>query len=78
MIRPPKVTKAENGAKPAGPASVQRTAMGSGMSGRIKSAQTTNAAASSTGNTNANRSALASTESLIIPIPPTLLRAGAA
>ena len=59
---PPPRIGAENGAKEAPPSSVQLTASGSGRSGRSRKAQTTKAAASSTGNPTANRRALASTD----------------
>ena len=45
----PAPVTAANGAKSAAPASVQRTASGSGRSGRTRSAHTTNPAASTTG-----------------------------
>ncbi len=64
----PAPVTAANGAKSAAPASVQRTASGSGSSGRTRKAHTTNPAASIKGNPMAKRSALASTESLNFPM----------
>ena len=64
----PAPVTAANGAKSAAPASVQRTASGSGRSRRTSRAHTTNPAASIRGNPMAKRSALTSTESRNFPI----------